>query len=77
MRLEDLKAIRDKEPFQPFRIVLTDGKGFEIPHRDFLIVTKHVIEIGLRGDIEIGIPEELVRCSPLHIVRVEPLTAAA
>ncbi len=73
MRPEDLKALRDQQPFVPFRIVFTDGRSFDIPHRDFLMITKHTLEIALAPDAETGVPEKIVHASPLHVVRVELL----
>jgi hypothetical protein len=77
MRPEDLKALRDQQPFVPFRIVFTDGRSFDIPHRDFLMITKHTVEIALAPDAATGLPEKIVHGSPLHIVRVELLQPTA
>ncbi len=76
MRPEDIKEWRDTEPFIPFRLCLTDGKSYDVPHRDFLFIARHVLEIGLEGDTERGIPDEVVRISPLHVVRIEHLKPA-
>jgi hypothetical protein len=72
---EDLKAELKKEPFQPFRIVTTSGKTYDVTERDrdMLLILKRVVVVGLR------VPEtdphfdryEVV--SLLHIVRLEPI----
>ena len=36
MTIEQLRAMREANPFQPFRIHLAGGKIFDIPHRDFV-----------------------------------------
>lgn len=36
MTVEQLKAMREANPFRPFRIHLADGKSFDVPHRGFL-----------------------------------------
>ena len=64
-----------KRPFQPFRIVTTLGKTYDITERDLpmILVGKRVVIIGLR------VPEtdpnfdryEVV--SLVHIVRLEPI----
>lgn len=43
----NLNPIRDRlnGPFVPFRISLSDGRTFEVPHRDFIAVGKGVISI--------------------------------
>ena len=77
MRPEDIKAVRDREPFVPFRIVFTDGKSFQIPHRDFLMISRHTLEIGVAREPGSAIPEEIVHASPLHVVRIEQMQAVA
>ena len=71
MRPEDLKELRDREPFRPFRLVFTDGRAFEVPHRDFLMITRHTVDIAVAPDPVTGLPERIVFASPLHIARVE------
>jgi hypothetical protein len=77
MRPEDIKQIRDAQPFTPFRIVFTDGRTFEIPHRDHLFIAQHTLEIGVEPNPTTGIPEETVHASPLHVVRIEILHPVA
>lgn len=80
MRPEDLKALRDQEPFVPFRVVFTDGRAFDIPHRDFLMISKHTLTIGTLPDASTGLPAQVVHASPLHVVRVEhvePIAASS
>lgn len=77
MRPEDLKALRDQQAPVPFRIVFTGGRSYDIPHRDFLMITKHTREIALAPDAETDVPEKNVHTSPLHVVRVELLRPAA
>jgi hypothetical protein len=36
MTVEQLKVMREANPFRPFRIHLAGGKTFDIPHRDFV-----------------------------------------
>ncbi len=76
MRPEDLKALRDQDPFVPFRVVFTDGRAFEIPHRDFLMISKHTLTIGTLPDPASGLPGQVVHASPLHVVRVELMESA-
>ena len=43
----NLNPVRDRlaGPFSPFVIHLTDGRKFEVPHRDFIAVGKGVVSI--------------------------------
>ena len=36
MTAEQLRTMRDSNPFRPFIIHLADGRAFTIPHRDFV-----------------------------------------
>jgi len=76
MRPEDIRELRDAQPFVPFRICLTDGKSYEVPHRDFLMISRTVIDIGVSRQNDKGIYDQIARISPLHIVRIENLQAA-
>ena len=76
MRPEDIRELKDAQPFVPFRICLTDGKSYDVPHRDFVMVAKTVIDIGIASNPGSGIYDQIVRVSPLHIVRIENLQAA-
>jgi hypothetical protein len=36
MTADQLRALRDAQPFRPFTVHLTDGRTFAVPHRDFV-----------------------------------------
>jgi hypothetical protein len=36
MTAEQLRAMREANPFRPFTIHLTDGRTLAVPHRDFV-----------------------------------------
>jgi len=76
MRPEDIRELRDADPFIPFRICLTDGKSYDVPHRGFLMISRTVIDIGVASDSATRVYDRIVRVSPLQIVRVENLQAA-
>lgn len=38
MNLDELRNFRDANPFQPFEIILVDGRTFKVPHRDFILI---------------------------------------
>ena len=50
--------------FRPFAIRLSDGRRFEVPHRDFLAVTSRTIVVIDDKDVSHTI-------SPLHVVSIE------
>lgn len=73
---EDIRELRDAQPFVPFRICLSDGKSYEVPHRDLVMIARTVIDVGISTNTASGIHDQIVHLPPLHIVRVENLKAA-
>jgi len=70
------EALRDTlrhQPFEPFRLVMTDGAGFEIRHPDLLWVGRSTAMVGLTGEPGQTFYERAVKVTLLHIVRLEPL----
>jgi hypothetical protein len=39
MRLEDIRQLTRNQPFQPFRIFLSNGETFDIHHPDMVVVS--------------------------------------
>jgi 5-keto 4-deoxyuronate isomerase len=77
MRPEDLREFRDQQPFKPFRIVLTDGRSYAIPHQDFLYIGRHTIEISIAADVTAGVAAKRIVASPLHVMCVEAVAELA
>jgi hypothetical protein len=73
MSPEEIKLFHDCQPFAPLRIVLTDGREFEIRQRDHLFITRHTLSIGVKPNPATGIPKEAILASPLLVARIENL----
>jgi hypothetical protein len=72
MRPEDILELLRKEPFEPFRIHLSDGASFEIPHPDMAIVQRSKVVVGVPGpEGPDGPAERTVNCALVHITRTE------
>lgn len=71
----DLESELRKEPFQPFRIVTTAGKTYDISERDrpLILVGKRSVIIGLRVPDTDPFFDRYEVVSLLHIVRLEPI----
>ena len=61
--------LRLASPFRPFRIVLTDGAKYDVPHRDFTWRAPNVTTIMVAGD------DVYHMIDPLHITRFEYIKA--
>jgi hypothetical protein len=49
MAPEELRDVVRHQPFEPFRLVMTDGVAYEIPHADLLMVGRRTATVGLLG----------------------------
>ncbi len=75
MRPADLRELVRKQPFEPFRLHLSNGVHYDVPHPEMVIVTRTqvVVAVGSRKE---DLPEQLVYCDPLHITHIEPINGA-
>lgn len=75
MAPQDLDSELKKEPFQPFRIVTTGGKSYDITETDrpLLLVGKRTVIIGLRVPESDPYFDRYEVVSLVHIVRLEPI----
>jgi hypothetical protein len=71
----ELKKLMQAQPFQPFRVRMSDGKSYEIPNHEAAFVTRNYLEIGTDLDSN-KIPGTVTRCAILHITQIEDLQAA-
>jgi hypothetical protein len=75
MAPQDLQSEIQKKPFQPFRIVTTTGKSYDITERDIpmLWLGMHSLLIGFRVPETSPFFDRYEVVSLTHIVRLEPL----
>ena len=73
MSPEELRDNLCWTPFEPFRLVMTDGTGLEVRHPDLLWIGKRSAMVGLTGDPAQTFYERSVKVDLLHVIRLEPL----
>ncbi len=62
------------QPFEAFRIHLSDGKAYEVKHPEQLMVGRRSSHVGLGADGE-GPFQKIAIVANIHITRIEPLDA--
>ena len=70
MRVSEIKEHLDQKPFLPFRIHVSDGATLEVPHPEFVLVTKwalHVAHDPGPGEL----PERVTRIPVEDVTRIE------
>lgn len=77
MAPDELRDALRQQPFEPFRIVMTDGATFDIRHPDLLMVGRRTATVGLTGQPGQTFYERTVKVDLLHVIRIEPLERAS
>ena len=78
MRPDDILAYVRREPFQPFRLTLTDGRTYDVRHPELVMVGRSSLTIGLaRRERAEPVYDRIVNVSLLHIMQIELMEAAA
>jgi hypothetical protein len=72
MSYSELQKRLRKQPFQPFRIVLSSGESHEVRHPEMALLLKGGIEVA-EADAKGEPPEVAAWCSLLHITAIEPI----
>src|SRR5579884_1686769 len=75
MTPEELRDTLRERPFEPFRLVLTDGASYEIRHPDLLWVGQRTAYVGLTGQPGQTFFERAVKIDLFHMIRTEPVGA--
>ena len=73
MRSEELRDHLRKRPFRPFRLILTDGRTFEVRHPELAVIGRTTVAVGLarRGDPE-PMFDRMTTVPLADVLRVEP-----
>ena len=77
MREEVIHSFRQRQPFRPFRLTLTDGRTYDIHHPEMLSSDRSAVYLELSeatGKNGVRHEEEpSVTISLLHIMQIRPL----
>jgi hypothetical protein len=77
MAPEELRDSLRQQPFEPFRLVMTDGESYDIRHPDLLWVGRRSAFVGLTGQPGQTYFERAVKIDLLDVVRVVPIDTAS
>jgi hypothetical protein len=75
MRLNELRDTLKKQPFEPFRLRMSNGDEYIVRHPEFALLTKSTVFVGLPSKRE-GVPDRVVQLDILHVVSIEPVNGA-
>jgi hypothetical protein len=76
---ENLFELIRHRPFEPFRLVVTDGKTYDVRHPETILVTRRTIfvSVPLHQNQERPPFDSVHIISLLHVTRLEPLDSVS
>ncbi len=73
MTQEELQVAARRQPFKPFRLLLTTGATFDIRHPDLIMVGRRSAVIGITNESTRTAYDRTFQVDLLHVVGVEEL----
>lgn len=73
MTQEELRVAVHKQPFEPFRVVLTTGTTYDIRHPDLIMVGQRSAIIGMTNNPEGTVYDLTIKVDLLHVVALQDL----
>ena len=74
MNAEELLQLNRAQPFEPYRIHLSDGTYHDVVHPEFILVGTRACHIGIPDSENPQLTSRVIRISTLHITSVIPLS---
>ena len=72
MNAEAFRKLIRQQPFQPFRVVMSSGEGYDVRHPEMIMVLQNRVLIGT--DVaDDDAPADYTICPLLHVAAIEPL----
>jgi hypothetical protein len=75
MTQEELNEAALRQPFEPFRVILTTGATYDIRHPDLIMVGHRSAVIGVANEPTGAVYDRTVKVDLLHVVGIEELPA--
>ena len=76
MTTQTFRELLSRQPFQPFRLVMSSGESYEVRHPEMAMLTRTDILVGTEVADD-GVPAEFRICSLLHVATIEPIAAGS
>jgi len=77
MTHEELREAARRQPFQPFRLILTTGDAYDIRHPDLIMVGRRSAVIGVANTPTAAVYDRTVKVDLLHVVGIEDLSSSS
>lgn len=77
MTQENLHEAARRQPFEPFRLILTTGAPYDVRHPDLIIVGRRSAIIGITNNPNGIAFDRTIKVDLLHVVGIEELPNSA
>ena len=77
MSKDDLQSAARRQPFEPFRVVLTTGATYDIRHPDLIMVGRRSVIIGIPSPNAPTVYDRTIKVDLFHVVGVEELAPSS
>jgi hypothetical protein len=74
MSQDDLQQTARRQPFEPFRVILTTGATYDVRHPDLIMVGRRAAIIGITNEPSGTAFDRTIKVDLLHVVGIEELT---
>jgi hypothetical protein len=73
MTQEELHGAARRQPFEPFRLILTTGATYDIRHPDLIMVGRRSAVVGLTNEANGTVYDRTIKVDLLRVVGIEEL----
>lgn len=73
MTHDELRDAARRQPFEPFRVILTTGATYDIRHPDLIMIGRRSAIIGVAGEVKATAYERTIKVDLRHVVGIEDL----
>ncbi|MDA1049801.1 MAG: hypothetical protein O3C40_04905 [Planctomycetota bacterium] len=71
MTVQTFRELLTRQPFRPFRLIMSSGESYDVRHPEMAFLTRSDILVGI--DMDDGVPAEFKICALLHVATIEPI----
>ncbi len=73
MTYRDLQEAASRQPFEPFRLILTTGTAYEVRHPELIMVGRHSAVLGITDQPNGTVYDHTIKVDLRHVVGIEEL----
>lgn len=76
MTQQELQDAARRQPFEPFRVVVTTGAIYDVRYPDLILVGRRSVILGITNEPDGTAYDRTIKVDLLHVVGIEELPAS-